>query len=51
VSIETEQPTALLYALTSRAQEAGIELEELTVAKPRLEDLYLRLVSEDRDDG
>jgi ABC-2 type transport system ATP-binding protein len=51
VSIETEQPTALLYALTSRAQEAGIELEELTVAKPTLEDLYLRLVSEGEEDG
>jgi ABC-2 type transport system ATP-binding protein len=36
VSIETEQPTALLYALTSRAHEAGIELPELTVSKPTL---------------
>jgi ABC-2 type transport system ATP-binding protein len=51
VSIETEQPTALLYALTSRAQEAGIELQELTVSKPTLEDLYLRLVSEEEDEA
>jgi ABC-2 type transport system ATP-binding protein len=49
VSIETEQPTALLYALTSRAHEAGIELQELTVSKPTLEDLYLRLVNEAED--
>ena len=47
VSFETEQPTALLYTLTSRAHEAGVDLSELTVSKPTLEDLYLRLVSED----
>jgi ABC-2 type transport system ATP-binding protein len=48
VTIETEQPTALLHALTSRAQAAGVELEDLTVAKPTLEDLYLKLVDEGR---
>jgi ABC-2 type transport system ATP-binding protein len=47
VSIETEQPTGVLFALTARAREAGVELEELTVAKPTLEDLYLRLVGEE----
>jgi ABC-2 type transport system ATP-binding protein len=45
VSIETEEPTAVLYALTSRARDAGVELQELTVSKPTLEDLYLRIVS------
>jgi ABC-2 type transport system ATP-binding protein len=47
VTIETESPTAALHALTSRAQERGIELEELTVSKATLEDLYLRLVGEE----
>jgi ABC-2 type transport system ATP-binding protein len=51
VSIETEQPTALLCTLTSRAQQAGIELQELTVSKPTLEDLYLRLVNEGGDEA
>jgi len=46
VSIETESPTADLYLLTNRAQERGIELEDLTVSRPTLEDLYLRLVDE-----
>jgi ABC-2 type transport system ATP-binding protein len=46
VSIETESPTAVLYQLTQRANERGIELKDLTVARPTLEDLYLRLVDE-----
>ncbi len=46
VSIETESPTAVLHALTSRASERGIELEDLTVSRATLEDLYLRLVGE-----
>jgi ABC-2 type transport system ATP-binding protein len=46
VTIETREPTALLYALTSRAHEAGIELAELEVTRPSLEDTYLRLVGE-----
>ena len=36
----------MLYALTSRAHEAGIELAELEVTRPSLEDTYLRLVGE-----
>jgi len=46
VRIETGSPTAVLYALTQRANERGIELKDLTVARPTLEDLYLRLVGE-----
>jgi ABC-2 type transport system ATP-binding protein len=49
VSIETEEPTALLYALTGRSREAGVELQELSVTKPTLEDLYLRIVGEEAD--
>jgi ABC-2 type transport system ATP-binding protein len=47
VSIETETPTAVLHTLTSRAQERGLDLEDLTVSRATLEDLYLRLVSEE----
>ena len=46
VTIDTKEPTAVLYALTSRAHEAGIELAELEVTRPSLEDTYLRLVGE-----
>jgi len=44
VAIETAAPTALLYELTRRARERGLELEDLTVSRPSLEDVYLRLV-------
>jgi ABC-2 type transport system ATP-binding protein len=47
VAIETLAPTALLYELTRRAQDRGVELPELSVARPSLEDTYLRLVGAD----
>jgi ABC-2 type transport system ATP-binding protein len=47
VVIETGTPTAVLHALTSRAQERGLELQELSVTRPSLEDVYLRLVEEE----
>jgi ABC-2 type transport system ATP-binding protein len=47
VAIETLSPTTLLYELTRRAQERGVELPELTVMRPSLEDTYLRLVGVD----
>jgi ABC-2 type transport system ATP-binding protein len=47
VSIETVAPTALLYELTRRAQERVVDLPELSVARPSLEDTYLRLVGAD----
>ncbi|HLF72229.1 MAG TPA: ABC transporter ATP-binding protein [Dehalococcoidia bacterium] len=46
VSISTLKPTATLAVLTTRARERGIELPELTVSRPTLEDTYLRLVNE-----
>ncbi len=47
VSIETATPTALLHELTARAHQRGLELEDLTVSRPSLEDVYLRLVGEE----
>ena len=47
VAIETLAPTALLYELTKRAHDRGIELPELTVTLPSLEDTYLKLVGAD----
>ena len=44
--IETIQPTEALRLLTSRARERGIELDELSVSRPSLEDMYLKLVDE-----
>jgi ABC-2 type transport system ATP-binding protein len=44
VSLETEEPTRVLYALTRWALEAGVELADLAMARPSLEDVYLRLV-------
>jgi ABC-2 type transport system ATP-binding protein len=45
--IKTSTPTATLAQLTGRAAERGIELAELTVTRPTLEDTYLRLVGEE----
>lgn len=44
VTIDTLAPTALLHEITGRATARGIELAELTVSRPSLEDTYLRLV-------
>jgi ABC-2 type transport system ATP-binding protein len=45
--IKTLTPTATLAMLTSRATDRGVELSELTVTRPTLEDTYLRLVGEE----
>jgi ABC-2 type transport system ATP-binding protein len=45
-TIETASPTEALHVLTGRAREAGRELEELSVARATLEDMYLRLIRE-----
>lgn len=46
VEIATETPTATLNALTAWALKHGLELEGLTVSKPSLEDVYLRLAGD-----
>ena len=50
VEITTDTPTADLAHLTGWAAERGIELEELTVSTPSLEDVYLSLVADDADE-
>ena len=46
LTIETSSPTGVLYELTRRAHDRGLELPELTVTRPSLEDTYLELVEE-----
>jgi ABC-2 type transport system ATP-binding protein len=43
VVIETAQPTEDLHRLTSWAMQRGVTLSGLTVDRPSLEDVYLRL--------
>jgi ABC-2 type transport system ATP-binding protein len=50
VSVETKTPVADLHELTGRAVEQGLELEELEVARPSLEDVYLSLTDEAGED-
>jgi ABC-2 type transport system ATP-binding protein len=47
VTISTTTPTEELHRITGMAIEAGIELEDLEVRRPTLEDTYLRLVGEE----
>jgi ABC-2 type transport system ATP-binding protein len=42
---DTEDPTALLHELTGEALERGERLEELSVTRPSLEDVYLELTA------
>jgi ABC-2 type transport system ATP-binding protein len=42
----TEDPTSLLHELTARALARGETLEELSVTRPSLEDVYLELTAE-----
>jgi ABC-2 type transport system ATP-binding protein len=46
VEIATTQPTRLLAALTGWAVDRGVELVDLQVARPTLEDVFLRLAVE-----
>jgi ABC-2 type transport system ATP-binding protein len=48
VVIRTAEPTKLLHQLTQEAIAEGRELEDLTVRRPTLEDVYL-LLTEDAD--
>jgi ABC-2 type transport system ATP-binding protein len=43
---ETDDPTALLHELTGAALARGERLEELSVTRPSLEDVYLELTAE-----
>ena len=44
--VETTEPTRVLHELTGWATERGFELENLTVDRPTLEDIYLALTRE-----
>ncbi len=46
VVVETTAPTEALHVLTSWAVRCAVELAGLTVDRPSLEDVYLRLTSE-----
>jgi len=43
---QTEDPTALLHELTDEALARGERLEELSVGRPTLEDVYLELTAD-----
>ncbi|MBJ7458733.1 MAG: ABC transporter ATP-binding protein [Thermoleophilaceae bacterium] len=43
VSLETTEPTRSVHELTGWALDVGVKLEDLTVARPSLEDIYLKL--------
>jgi ABC-2 type transport system ATP-binding protein len=43
---ETEDPTTLLHELTGDALARGERLEELSVTRPSLEEVYLELTAE-----
>ncbi len=46
VEHETEDPTRLLHELTGEALARGESLQELSVARPTLEDVYLELTAD-----
>ena len=50
-SITTAAPTGSLHRLTGWAVEQGIELEELSVTRPSLEDLFIELANPQAKDG
>jgi ABC-2 type transport system ATP-binding protein len=47
VTLHTDEPTALLHALTGRALERGVTLVDLSVSPASLEDVYLQLTGDD----
>ena len=47
--LTTDRPTGLLAELTGWAAQRGIELVELAVSPPSLEDAYLQLMGTDGD--
>jgi ABC-2 type transport system ATP-binding protein len=49
VVVHTTEPTKLLHELTAEALAEGRELEDLSVRRPTLEDVYLSLTAEHRE--
>ncbi len=47
VTVETADPTRALHRLTGWALQRGAALDRLTVERPSLEDIYLRLTGQD----
>jgi ABC-2 type transport system ATP-binding protein len=47
VEVETDDPTDLLHRVTGEALERGERLENLSVSRPTLEDVYLELTAEE----
>jgi ABC-2 type transport system ATP-binding protein len=47
VIVQTTEPTQMLHRLTGWALGRGAVLDRLTVDRPSLEDVYLRLTSDD----
>jgi ABC-2 type transport system ATP-binding protein len=47
VVVKSQSPTADVHAITGWALERNIELTDLTVARPSLEDVYIDLTAED----
>ncbi len=45
IEVDTDDPTELLHELTSEALARGERLEDLTVTRPSLEDVYLELTA------
>ena len=46
LEVRTEEPTADLHRLTTWALDRGLELEDLEVVRPTLEDVYLGLLDD-----
>jgi ABC-2 type transport system ATP-binding protein len=51
VSVDTADPTRSVNELTSWALDRGLTLDDLSVARPSLEDVYLRLTREETPQG
>ncbi len=50
-TLSTDSPTQTLHALTTWAVEHGVELADLTISRPTLEDLFIELVEESEGSG
>jgi ABC-2 type transport system ATP-binding protein len=50
VVLRTEEPTRVLHELTAKAVAEHRELEDLTVRRPTLEEIYLSLTGEEEDE-